>query len=161
MSERVSTDRNERTSDQTARVSSRFSANHRSAQGWHITFTFLYLLATIHSGRYKGWFRVANNQPQFESHHWIRLRTPETELGVFYGDLGTFPAVFLATKSFFFFFPWSRTVSIRVRGNRSKFLATLKRKVGNLQPQLLVSSFEELNCPLTSRCCCNNNLNIL
>lgn len=83
----------------------------------YFTFTFLYLLATIHSRRYKGWFRVANNQPQFESHHWIRLRTPETELGVFYGDLGTFPAVFLETKSFFFF--------LEVGPSPSVFVATV------------------------------------
>lgn len=38
----------------------------------------------------------------------------------------------------YYFFPRSRTVSIRVCGDRDRFLATLKRKVGNLQPQLFV-----------------------
>lgn len=61
--------------------------------------------------------RVANNQPQFESHHWIRLRTPETELGVFYGDLGTFPAVFLATETIIFF--------LEVGPSPSVFVATV------------------------------------
>lgn len=61
--------------------------------------------------------RVANNQPQFESHHWIRFRTPETELGVFYGDLGTFPAVFLATETIIFF--------LEVGPSPSVFVATV------------------------------------
>lgn len=67
-------------------------------------FTFMVRTETT------GWGR-------FYPHHWIRLRTPETELGVFYGDLGTFPAVFLATKSFFFF--------LEVGPSPSVFVATV------------------------------------
>lgn len=89
----------------------------------YFTFTFLYLLATIHSRRYKGWFwRYYSHQgSQQPTAVWVTpldtFKTPETELGVFYGDLGTFPAVFLETKSFFFF--------LEVGPSPSVFVATV------------------------------------
>lgn len=132
----------------------------------YFTFTFLYLLATIHSRRYKGWFwRYYSHQgSQQPTAVWVTpldtFKNTWDRTGCFLRRPGDVSSCF-SCNQIFFFFPWSRTVSIRVRGNRNRFLATLKSKCWEPPTPTVRVAFEELNCPLKSCCCCNNNLNIL